>query len=223
MWLTPNKVSALHAASADQSNAQLQLQLPTKFSITFKFGYSIPRYKRIHWQQSGLNKAAAGGCPPAPCSSYSQLPYWHSLLKICLKGFSKPCLWKRMRVSPFACSWLISEYFYLSRCCIHMLTLFFLFSTIPCLIVCWSLDDENHWHRGFESCWSWCAVEISCAFFLFHTRCLGLSRHPGCLQGTKIAHEPTVTNTLKLIHFQVLSFTAISLAVAGWNYLMIRA
>ena len=58
-------------------------------------------------------------------------------------------------------------------------------------------------------------MEISCAFFLLHTRCLGLSRHPGCLQGTKIAHEPTVTNTLKLIHFQVLSFTAISLAVAG--------
>ena len=71
VWLTQNPTSAWHAASADQSNALLQSQLPTKSRITVARVY-IQRYNRIHWHQSCSDKAAAGGClcpVQAPASS----------------------------------------------------------------------------------------------------------------------------------------------------------
>ena len=44
-----------------------------KFSIAVATGY-IPRYNKIHWQQSCPVKEAAGGCPSAPCSASMQAP-----------------------------------------------------------------------------------------------------------------------------------------------------
>ena len=53
VWVTRNQASAWHAASIDQSNALLQNQVYTKFSITVTTLFT-PRYNRIHWQQSCL-------------------------------------------------------------------------------------------------------------------------------------------------------------------------
>ena len=83
VWLTQNPGTARHSASAEQFNAQLQLHLPTYFSIIIVQHINLARYNRIYWQQSCQGKAAAGGCPSEPFS-----------------GACKHCACPRCRHSP---------------------------------------------------------------------------------------------------------------------------
>ena len=61
VWLTRKPESVRHDASADQSNALLQRQLPTKYNITVA----------TVTLQSCPGKAVAGGCPSATGSGTS--------------------------------------------------------------------------------------------------------------------------------------------------------